>query len=269
MRDQWLEIRALSTRWFIQTKRRPIVLISGLIQPFIWLLLFSAVFKHSPMAALHGAKSYLAFITPGALVFTAFSGALNGGVPILFDRELGFLDRLLVAPLVSRFSIIWSTGIHIFVMTVLQCLVILAVTAVMGVRFAGGASGVLVLALAVILITAIFTTVSLMLAFALRYHFELLAIVMIVSLPMVFISTAFAPVEFMPQWLRFLVSLNPVTLAVEPIRAVTLQSDWTWSATIYSSPIWNFSIRTCLVSLLGCQFLASLLARWVIKRKLN
>ncbi len=269
MMNQWLEIQAMSMRCFIQTKRRPIVLISGLLQPFIWLLLFSAVFKNSPMAQLQGAASYLAFITPGALVFTAFSGALNGGVPILFDRELGFLDRLLVAPLVSRFSIIWSTGIHIFAMTLLQCCVILIVTWFMGVRFQGGINGILVLTTALILITMIFTTISLLLAFALRYHFELLAIVMIVSLPMVFVSTAFAPVEFMPDWLQFLVSLNPVTFAVEPIRAVVLNTDWTWSGVIHESPLGAFTITRCLLGLLACQILVGFLARWVIARKLN
>ncbi|MCB1042176.1 MAG: ABC transporter permease [Acidobacteria bacterium] len=269
MIDRWLEVRALTGRWFIQTKRRPIVLFSGLIQPFVWLFLFSAVFKNSPLAQLHGAASYLAFITPGALVFTAFSGALNGGVPILFDREQGFLDRMLVAPLVSRFSIVWSTGIHIFAMTVLQCVVILVVTTLMGVSFAGGLSGLLVVCLTLVFITAIFTTFSLMLAFALRYHFELLAIVMIVSLPILFLSTAFAPVEFMPGWLKVLVSLNPVTLAVEPIRAVSLQADWTWQTVIYDSPFVDFSVAGCLVALVVLQVVVSLLAAAVIKRKLN
>ena len=129
MSDQLMEIKALAWRAFIHSKRTPMVVISGMLQPLIWLFLFSAIFKNSPMRDLiSGAGSYMAFITPGALLFTAFSGALNGGVPILFDRELGFLDRLLVAPLRSRYSIIWATGFHIFVMTLLQVLAIMVVS---------------------------------------------------------------------------------------------------------------------------------------------
>lgn len=228
MNDRLMEIKVLAWRWFLHSKRSPMVLIAGLIQPLIWLLLFSTVFKKIPLETLGSdAGSYLGFITPGVLVFTAFTGALNGGVPILFDRELGFLDRLLVAPLRSRMSIIWATGFHIFVMTLLQCLIIMVLTAVLGVRFAGGLGGILVLGLILALVSILFTTLSLTMAFVLRKHFELISLIMIVSLPIVFVSTAFASLSFMPAWLTFPVSLNPITLAVEPIREVFFNSNWT------------------------------------------
>ena len=269
MSAQIMEIKALTWRLFLQSKRRPIVLAAGLIQPFIWLLLFSTVFKNSPMATLHGADSYLAFITPGTLVFTAFTAALNGGVPILFDREQGFLDRLLVAPLCSRLSIVWASGFHIFIMTMLQCVVILLLTAVMGVSFQGGFMGLLVLLLSIGLVSLIFTTLSLLLAFLLRYHFELISLVMIVSLPMMFISTAFAPMEFMPTWLQYFVSLNPISMAVEAMRAVFFNADWTWSGAVFDSPIAGFSVGGCLGILALVNLAVTLLARSVFSKKLR
>ncbi|CAM2008193.1 ABC transporter permease [Acanthopleuribacter pedis] len=268
MNAMMMEIQALAMRWFIHSKRRPVVLIAGLFQPFIWLVLFSAVFKNSPMQALVGADSYMGFITPGALVFTAFTGALNGGVPILFDRELGFLDRLLAAPLRSRFSIIWATGFHIFVMTLLQCLVIVLVTGVMGVRFAGGIGGVGVFLLVLALITMLFTTFSLMLAFVLRYHFELISIIMIISLPLMFMSTAFAPIDYMPSWLVFFVSVNPITLAVEPLRAVFFQPEWQMGAVLLETPLFNLSMTGALGVLIGLNVVTALLAKGVIQKKL-
>ncbi len=269
MSGQLLEIKALSWRWFLHSKRRPMVLVAGLMQPLIWLVLFSAVFKNSPMRDLVGSGSYLAFITPGALVFTAFTGALNGGVPILFDRELGFLDRLLVAPLRSRFSIIWATGLHIFVMTLLQCVVILLLTAAMGVRFQGGIAGALVVILVLALISLLFTTLSLALSFVLRQHFELISIIMIISLPMVFMSTAFAPVEYMPTWLAYPVAVNPITLAVEPMRAVFFSADWGWGAPVFQAPFAAMSILHCLVLLALFSVLMMLLAKAAIGNKLN
>lgn len=268
MKANILEIQALAGRWFIHSKRRPMVVLAGLFQPFIWLILFGTVFKNSPMRELVGASSYLGFITPGALVFTAFSGALNGGVPILFDRELGFLDRLLVAPLKSRFSIIWATGLHIFVMTLLQCGIIVLLTTIMGVRFSGGFSGFLIVLLVLGLTTWLFTTLSLILAFVLRYHFELLSIILIVSLPLVFISTAFAPVDYMPTWITYFVSMNPITHAVEPLRAVYQNPDWTLNATIFQSAFGGLSVATCLVVLLGLNLLIAFGARKVIQKRL-
>lgn len=34
--------------------------------------------------------SYGRFLGAGVIVFTAFSGALNAGLPVMFDREFGF-----------------------------------------------------------------------------------------------------------------------------------------------------------------------------------
>jgi len=268
MRELLLETRTLAWRAFVHSKRTPMVLAAGLIQPLIWLFLFSAVFKNSPMRDL-AAGSYLAFITPGALVFTAFTGALNGGVPILFDRELGLLDRLLGAPLRSRLSIFWANGWHIFVMSLLQCAVIMVLTALMGGRFQGGPAGMLVLVAALGLVSILFTTLRLTLAFMLRRHFELISIVMIISLPMAFISTAFAPVTYMPAWLKALVSVNPVTLTVEPLRAGFFDASWSWTATIYDSPLASYSLVTCLLLLVFLNLLMSQFAWSVIRKKLG
>jgi len=269
MSARLLEIRALAWRAFLHTRRSPVVVVAGLFQPIIWLVLFSAVFKNSPLRELAGSGSYLAFITPGALVFTAFSGALNGGVPILFDRELGFLDRLLTAPLISRMSIIWAAGFHIFVMTLIQCAAIMILTALMGVPFRGGAMGLAALIAALALICLLFTTLSLALAFMLRRHFELISLIMIVSLPMVFISTAFAPVAYMPGWLAVPVALNPITFAVEPLRAVFFNPDWSWTAPIFEAPYADVSLLGCLGALAALNVLAALAARSVIRKKLN
>ena len=115
----WQETRVQTWRWFLHSKRRPIVVISGLMQPIIWMTLFVIVFKESMGDILEG--DYLSFVTPGALLFTAFNASLNAGVPILFDRELGFLDRIRSAPLDDRFSIVLASAIHIAVMSLPRC----------------------------------------------------------------------------------------------------------------------------------------------------
>jgi len=268
VRERLMEIRVLTWRCFLHSKRTPMVLIAGLIQPIIWLTLFSAVFKNSPIRDVVASGSYLGFIMPGALVFTALTGALNGGVPILFDRELGFLDRLLASPLRSRLSIIWATGAHIFIMTLLQCAVIILLTVLMGIRIQAGPAELLVIVVTLAMITLLFTTLSLTLAFVLRRHFELISIVMIVSLPIAFVSTAFAPVDFMPVWLSWPVALNPVTLAVEPLRNVFFET-WTWGGGIFDAPFGKLSIAGCLIALAILNAIMALLARAVILKKLR
>ncbi|MFM9157770.1 MAG: ABC transporter permease, partial [Dolichospermum sp.] len=105
------ETLALTRRLFIQLQRRPSSLIAGIIQPVMWLVLFGALFENAPKGLFGSTSNYGQFLAAGVIVFTAFAGALNAGLPVMFDREFGFLNRLLVAPLGSRFSIVFASAI--------------------------------------------------------------------------------------------------------------------------------------------------------------
>lgn len=263
----WQETRIQTWRWFLHSKRRPVVVISGLMQPIIWMTLFVLVLKDSMSTALGGAD-YLDFVTPGALLFTAFNAALNAGVPILFDREMGFLDRIRAAPLVDRFSIVLSSAIHISVMTLMQCLVIVLATAVLGVDFHGGLMGAMVGLLALLLVILGFTSVSLALAFQFKRHFEMIAVVMIVTLPMIFLSSAFAPLEKLPEWLRSVVVFNPVTMAIEPLRMVYGDADWSLGKPLAETAFATLKAWHFLVGLVLFNLLCGHWARKVLAKKL-
>ena len=99
------ETLALTKRLFIQLQRRPSTLIAGIVQPLMWLILFGALFQNAPQGLFGEGLSYGKFLGAGVLVFTVFAGALNAGLPVMFDREFGFLNRLLVAPLLGSPSL--------------------------------------------------------------------------------------------------------------------------------------------------------------------
>ncbi len=265
----WQETRVQTWRWFLHSRRRPIVVISGLFQPVIWMALFVLVFRNSMNTVLASGVDYLDFVTPGALLFTAFNASLNAGVPVLFDRELGFLDRLRAAPLVDRFSIVLSSAIHIAAITLLQCLVIVLATTALGVRFQGGLIGAGLALLVLVMVVLAFTSVSLGLAFQFRRHFEMLAVVMLVTLPMVFLSSAFAPLERLPEVLQNLVLLNPVTLAIEPLRLVYTRADWSLAAPVADSWLGPVTAWHCLAGLGIYVLLLGLWSRGVLARKLG
>ena len=75
-------------------------------------------------------------------------------------------------------------------------------------------------AVVLLLLVLAVTGLSLGLAFALPGHIELLAVIFVANLPLLFASTALAPLSFMPPWLAWLAALNPLSFAIEPIRAV-------------------------------------------------
>lgn len=261
------ETLALTRRLFLQLARRPSTLVAGVLQPLIWLVLFGALFANAPAGMLPGGLSYGRFLGAGVIVFTAFSGALNAGLPVMFDREFGFLNRLLVAPLRARSSIVLATVLYITCMSLVQSLAIMVTAAVLGYGWPG-AAGLLLVLVTLLVLTFAVTALSLGLAFALPGHIELIAVIFVANLPLLFASTALAPLSFMPPWLAWLASINPLTLAIEPIRAA-YAGPIDWSAAVLQAPYGNLGIGACLTILTVLAVALFLLIRPLLDRKLS
>ncbi|RQH20364.1 ABC transporter permease [Okeania hirsuta] len=247
--DFFQETLALTRRLFIQLKRRPSTLIAGIIQPLMWLILFGALFQNVPQGLFGESQNYGQFLGAGIIVFTAFAGALNAGLPVMFDREFGFLNRLLVAPLTSRFSIVLASATFIVTLSFIQSAIIIGAGAFLGAGLPG-TLGLATIALIVLMLVLGVTGLSLGLAFALPGHIELLAVIFVTNLPLLFASTALAPLSFMPNWLQVVASVNPLTYAIEPIRYLYLHSDWSIGSIIMETPFADISFGTALLVLL-------------------
>jgi len=261
------ETLALTRRLFIQLQRRPSTLIAGIIQPLMWLILFGALFKNVPPGLFGASRDYGQFLCAGVIVFTAFSGALNAGLPVMFDREFGFLNRLLVAPLVSRFSIVLASALFITSLSLLQSAAIIATGYVLGSGLPSlGGLGVVLL----IILSLVFgvTALSLGLTFALPGHIELLAVIFVINLPLLFASTALVPLEFMPGWLQVIASLNPLSFAIEPIRYLYLHPVWSFTDVVMAAPWGNVTLWECIAVLLGFAGLVIVSIQGLLRRTL-
>ncbi|ACK66593.1 ABC-2 type transporter [Rippkaea orientalis PCC 8801] len=260
------ETLAMTGRLFIQLKRRPSTLMAGIIQPFMWLILFGALFYNAPQGMFGGDLNYAKFLAPGIIVFTAFSGALNAGLPVMFDREFGFLNRLLVAPLASRYSIVAASTLYIIALSVIQTAVIVGASALLGAGFPNIA-GLGAIALIVFLIVLGVTGLSLGLAFALPGHIELIAVIFVTNLPLLFASTALAPLSFMAKWLQIVASLNPLTYAIEPIRYIYLKGHWSLGSVILDTPWTAINFASVLLILLAFDVLILVAIQPLLRRR--
>ncbi|TRU58475.1 MAG: ABC transporter permease [Microcystis aeruginosa Ma_QC_Ch_20071001_M135] len=236
------ETLAMTKRLFIQLQRRPSTLIAGVIQPFI------------------------KFLAPGVIVFTAFSGALNAGLPVMFDREFGFLNRLLVAPLTTRYSIVAASTIYIIALSFIQTASIVAASAFLGAGLPSLA-GLGAIALIVFLIVLGMTALSLSLTFALPGHIELIAVIFVTNLPLLFASTALAPLNFMADWLKVIASLNPLTYAIEPIRYIYFNQHWSFDSIVLQTPWLDLNFLTVLGLLLAFDLLILLAIQPLLRRR--
>jgi len=264
--DFWQETLAMTKRLFIQLRRRPSTLIAGIIQPFMWLLLFGALFEKTPKGLFGGDLDYAKFLAPGIIIFTAFSAALNAGLPIMFDREFGFLNRLLVAPLSSRYSIVASSTLYIVALTFIQTAVIVLASSLFGAGLPK-LVGLLMIATIVLLIVLGVTALSLGLAFALPGHIELIAVIFVANLPLLFASTALAPMSFMADWLKVVVLFNPLTYAIEPIRHIYSHQNWNLTDIVLQTPWLSFNFITVMAILLLFDLLILFAIQPLLRRR--
>ena len=237
------EIIYLTKRLLVQTIRRPSNLISGIIQPLLWLVLFGSLFQNAPVSLFNINYKYGPFLSSGIIIFTSFTGSLNSGLPLVFDREFGFLNRLLVTPLISKNTIILSFTFFITCLTMIQTTIII-LCSLQFFTYNLTWHKLATIIIITLLITSSISNISLGLAFILPGHIEFLAFILLINLPMLFASTALAPLYFMPYWLQVISILNPLTYAIESIRMITLtQNQYFYSNIIkLSINISNLSI---------------------------
>nr|YP_009402777.1 multidrug ABC transporter permease [Compsopogon caeruleus]ARX96126.1 multidrug ABC transporter permease [Compsopogon caeruleus] len=260
------ETYALSKRLFIQLKRRSSTFFAGIIQPLLWLILFGALFSNVSGEQFGTYLKYNTFLSAGVIVFTAFTGGLNSGLPIIFDREFGFFNRLLSSPLNSRFSIFIATSYFIIVVTLIQISSIILCTELLGVHIPN-IKGFFIIFNIIFIVTIGITLISISLAFLLSGHIQLLALILVINLPVLFSSTALAPLNIMPNWLKIIASVNPLTYAIETIRYVYLSVNVNCSIPIIQTIWGNLSIAKIFFYLIELDVIIVLLLLQLLKNK--
>jgi len=223
---EWLqEVLALARRWFIMLRRERMSLVFSITQPAIWLLFFGAGMGRAIDTRVVGTANYLAFVLPGIIAFTVIGNGVSSAMPLLFDKEDGYLEKLMAMP-ISRSSVILSRFLYQTVLLAGQVTLVLGVAFAMGVRLAAGPAGFVVLMFTVALLTLAVTAAFLALAYAVPGHGTFFAITGFASLPILFISNAFVPIEAMPAWMAPIARLNPLSYAIASMRILVLEG-WT------------------------------------------
>ena len=201
-------VRDLS-RAFRQKSR----LIGGLARPFMWLLLVGTGFN--AIARVEGVASYQVFIYPGLVVMAAFFGAMLTAISTVYDREFGMLRLMLASPagvpaiLAGRMIAATAIGC-IQGGVVLACLPLFAPVTVVQLVAAVGA---------LVLAAAASAVVGLLVAAPLKSVENFAGVINVVLFPMLFLSGALYPTQQMPSILRTAARLNPVSYAVDLMRA--------------------------------------------------
>jgi ABC-2 type transport system permease protein len=245
---QWLqEVLALTRRWYIMLIRERLNLVFSLVQPAIWLVFFGSAVEQAVDEEVIGTSDYVGFILPGIIAFTVVGNGVTGAMPLMWDKEQGYLDKLMSMP-IARNTIIVSRFVFQLGLNWAQTVIVLAVALIMGVDFEAGVLALLVILAAAGLLTLAFTSIFMALAYWVPGHGTFFAITGFITLPLLFMSNAFVPLDAMPGWMEAVARLNPLTYAIEAMRIPILEG---WDAEI------AWSLGVLAVAGTACLALAS------------
>lgn len=248
--DAVRETRAFLIRSWREAIRERLNLLLTVVQPAAWLVLLGTALGRTVDPGKTGTHNYPAFMLPGLLVFVVLGVAISGVLPLIWDRETGYLAKLLSLP-IARSSMLVSRILFQAGMALLQSAVAVVVAVLLGVRLASGATGLLGIAALVVLLTTMLTTLLIALALSLRGHNTFLAVSGFITLPLLFASTALVPAATMPVWLRLIAIANPLTLMIDASRTLVLTG---WRASLAGQFGWLGALTAASVALAAFRF---------------
>ena len=239
---------ALTNRELKKWYKAPIILMLSLVQPIIWLGLFGktmnfgALFSGGAfnlpglnipkevlntlgqqiMESTFGTHDYFSFLAVGMLSFVALFTAMQSGMSIVWDRRLGFLNKLLSTPL-SRGVIPMAKVLSSIIRGLTQTAIVFILAVILGLDLSHiTILGVLGTFAAIFLMMLGLSSVFVMLGIRSTSWESQMAIMNLLNLPLLFASNALFPAKFMPSWLQPIVRVNPISYATDIARQLLL-----------------------------------------------
>ena len=196
--------------------RAPMLLAVALVQPLAWLALFSQTFRGlaaDPAFRAQGYRDYLAFFAPSMLVLSMLFTALQSGMATMSDIDTGMMDKLLASPVPRSAILAGRAWADLWTMLAQGAVIELAATA-MGARFATGAGGMLLLLAYGAAFGVIWAAVPNLIALRTRSAELTMALGFLITLPVLFTSSAFFPLRLQPGWLQAAARFNPAAYVI-------------------------------------------------------
>jgi ABC-2 type transport system permease protein len=154
-------------------------------------------------------------LVPGLLALTVLFGTTSmEAIVIVFERRIGSLERLLLAPM--RLPALLAGKLlsgMVFGLTVALVVLVVALAV-----YGAGSVHWPLLVLALLLAAAAFSALGALVSVAVKEVFEAQTLANFIRFPMMFLGGVFVPVEALPRSLQVVARALPLTYAVEALR---------------------------------------------------
>jgi ABC-2 type transport system permease protein len=208
----WAEIRKL--------RHDHLDIFTRSVQPLLWLFIFGTALRRNRSLS-GGVQDYRAYLAPGVMAQAALFIAIFFGLAVIWERDVGQLQRLLATPL-PRLAIVLGKATGAGIRALAQAIVLLAVLAVARIAIHWNPLDILGALVLLLLGTGGFACLSMILASLVRTRESFMGIGQMVMMPLFFASSALYPLAIMPGWLRVVAHGNPLTYEVLGMRQCLL-----------------------------------------------
>lgn len=210
----------LARREIRNVLRAPSAYIPAIFMPLFFYFVQSAALGRT-FAQGGGLANYEAFVLPLSLMFAMSND--SAGLNMVVDVERGYFDKMLLAP-ISRVAIVLGAMGASYARVVVQGLIVCGVALATGMEFKTGIPGVFGLVLLSSLWGIAYAGFGI--AVALKTgNLQATQSSLFFVFPLMFTTTAFAPMEALEGWLRTAATYNPLTYLLQGMRAFSL-SGW-------------------------------------------
>ena len=221
--DGWVNFK----RWNLKAVRNPFVLVVSLVQPIIFLVLFTEVFGNVAGSAVRQGRpgiGYETYLVPAIAIQVALAAAITSGVGLVNDIENGMFEKVLVSPLNRTAVFLGKTAAEVFRIAV-QIALILGLGVLLGAEVVTGLAGAAGIVAVGIVFSLWFVAFSNALAILTRDQESTIIGANLLQFPLLFLSSAFLPLSTLPTWIQAFARLNPVTYGVDAARSLMVDRD--------------------------------------------
>lgn len=215
------QVGAVARRSVLRTARQPAAVVFPLVFPMLLLLVNSGGLDASTQLPGFPTDSFVAFALAVPFIQGALFSTMNAGTDLARDIQTGFLNRLSLTSMRGVALIAGLLGGAV-VLGLIQAGFYIAVGVIIGVDFAAGAAGIVVLLLFSAVISLSFGALGLFLALrtgsgeAIQGLFPLLFVFL-------FLSSMNTPRNLIAvDWFRVVASVNPVSYLIECVRSLII-----------------------------------------------
>ncbi len=208
--------------------RIPSLMAFSVVQPILFVLLFTYAFG----GAIHvPGVTYVDFLLPGTFVLALAFGASQTGIALAQDLTSGMIDRFRSLPMARSAVLAGRTGAEA-VRNLFAVSLMIGIGALVGFRFHAGALPALGAVGLAVAVGFALSWVSALIGLAVRDAETAQVASLMPIIVLIFSSSTFVPVATMPGWLEGFAKINPITKAVNAMRALSLGGPT-------STPVWE------------------------------